>query len=92
MILAAVVECIIYDAHSLKDKRSVVKRIATRIGGSFNIAISEVDYHDLWQRTCFELVTTSPDRVRAEQVIDQALALIDSFPEIERTAADKQWL
>jgi uncharacterized protein len=38
------------------------------------------------------LVTTSPDRVRAERVMDQALALIDSFPEIERTATDKQWL
>ncbi|MCZ0702606.1 uncharacterized protein YlxP (DUF503 family) [Natronobacillus azotifigens] len=92
MILYVEVECFIYEAHSLKDKRSVIKRIITRLQNEYNITISELDYQDLWQRTLFGIGTISPDRVRAERVIDQCLAKIDSFPEIERTSADKQWL
>lgn len=92
MILYAEVECYIYHAHSLKEKRSVIKKITKRIDNEFNIAISEMDFQDLWQRTMFGLVTISNNKVQAERVIDQAFKLIDSFPEIERTKTQKEWL
>ncbi|GGM21742.1 hypothetical protein GCM10011351_04500 [Paraliobacillus quinghaiensis] len=92
MILFAEVECMIHHAHSLKEKRSVVKRISKRIENDFNVAISEMDYQDLWQRTMFGLVTIANEKVQAERVIDQCLKLIDSFPEIERTNTHVEWL
>ncbi|MCT2534566.1 DUF503 family protein [Aquibacillus koreensis] len=92
MILLAEVECLIYDAQSLKQKRSVVKSIITRIQNDYNIAISEINYQDLWQRTQFGLVTISSDKVQSERVIHQALRLIDSFPEIERTTTNLEWV
>lgn len=92
MMLYVEVECFIYDAHSLKDKRSVVKKLIKRLQNQHNITISELDYQNLWQRTRLGMATISPDRTRAEQVIDQCLAKIDACPEIERTHADKQWL
>ncbi|MDC3416359.1 DUF503 domain-containing protein [Aquibacillus salsiterrae] len=92
MILYAQVECIVYEAQSLKQKRSVLKKIITRIQNDYNIAISEMDYQDLWQRTMFGLVTISSNKVSSERLMNQALALIDSFPEIERANTTFEWL
>lgn len=92
MIVFASVECIIYDAHSLKEKRAVLQRIITRIRQRFNIAVSELDYQDVWQRTKLGMVTISSSKVSCEQEMQKALALIDSFPEIERTITNVEWL
>lgn len=92
MILSAEVECLIYDAQSLKQKRSVVKRIITRIQNQFNVSVSELDHQNLWQRTTIGLVTINSDKVIAEKTIQQTLAFIDSFPEIERTDTFLEWI
>lgn len=92
MILYAEVECIIYDAQSLKEKRSVLKRIVTRIQNQFNVSVSELDYQDAWQRTKIGVVTIASSKVTADQIIQQILAFIDSFPEIERAETILEWL
>jgi hypothetical protein len=57
------------DSHSLKDKRHYVKGLKDRLRNKFNVAVSEIDYHDVWQRGLVAAVTVSPDRARAEQVL-----------------------
>lgn len=91
MIISASVECIIYDAQSLKEKRSVLKKIIARIQNRYNIAIAEVDHQNVWQRTKLVLVTVGSSRTVAEQELQKGLALIDSFPEIERTETVFEW-
>ncbi|WP_440895364.1 DUF503 domain-containing protein [Amphibacillus sp. Q70] len=91
MILYVELDCFIYEAQSLKDKRSVVKKVITRLQNSHNITISELDYQNLWQRVRLGIATISPDRKHAEQVIDACLAKVDSFPEIEYTSVERQW-
>ncbi|HWJ78292.1 MAG TPA: DUF503 domain-containing protein [Niallia sp.] len=86
------VECIIYDAHSLKEKRAVLQRITTRIKQKFNVAISEVDFQDTWQRTKLAVVTVASAQASCDAVIQQVQKFIDSFPEIERTITDIEWL
>lgn len=49
------------DAHSLKDKRMVVRRVKDRLRSKFNVAASEVDHQDLWQRSQISVVTVGPD-------------------------------
>ena len=44
------------DAHSLKDKRHTVKSLKDRLRGKFNVAVSEIDYQDLWQRSLISAV------------------------------------
>lgn len=56
-------------SHSLKDKRHYVKSLKDRLRAKFNVAVSEIDYQDLWQRGLVAAVTVSPDRARAEQVL-----------------------
>ncbi|RWZ60449.1 DUF503 family protein [Halobacillus fulvus] len=92
MILSAEIECFIYEAQSLKEKRSVLKRVITRIQNEFNVSVSELDYQNLWQRSKLGIVTISSDKVVAEKTIQRTLAFIDSFPELERTETIVEWL
>ncbi|WP_404452662.1 DUF503 domain-containing protein [Virgibacillus necropolis] len=85
MILIAEVECMLYNTHSLKDKRSVLKRIMNKLRKDFNVAITELDYHDLWQRTKFGIVTISTSHTHAEQVIQEVFRVMDEYSELERT-------
>lgn len=92
MIVYSEVECKLYDGHSLKEKRSVIKRLISRIRRDFNVAVAELDYHDLWQRTKLGIVTVSNERIHAEQMIQEVLRVIDSYPELERTITEIELL
>ncbi|MGI8988293.1 MAG: DUF503 domain-containing protein [Bryobacteraceae bacterium] len=59
-------------SHSLKDKRQVVKSLKDRLRGKFNVAVSEVDAQELWQRAVLAAVTVSADPGHAEQVLQAA--------------------
>lgn len=91
MIGSVTCECLIYDVQSLKGKRAVLKSIITRLKQRLNIAVSETDFQDLWQRTEISIVTVASDRVVAEKELNKALAMIDCTPEIERTITHFEW-
>ena len=57
------------DAHSLKDKRQTVKSLKDRLRSRFNVAVAEIGYQDLWQRSLISAVTVSSDHGHAEQVL-----------------------
>ena len=71
------VELHVPGSQSLKDKRMVLRRIKDRLK-KFNVAVSEVDHQDLWQRACLAVVTVSS----AQQHADRELAAVAD--EIER--------
>ncbi|MFB4167454.1 DUF503 domain-containing protein [Virgibacillus sp. JSM 102003] len=88
MIIYAEVECILYEGHSLKQKRSVIKSLMAKLRNELNVAVTELDYHDLWQRTKLGVVTVSNEKKHAEQVIQEGLRIIDTIDELERTLTD----
>ena len=49
-------------AHSLKDKRQVLRSVKDRLRNSFNISIAEIDATDLWQRATLGVVSISDSR------------------------------
>ena len=57
------------NSHSLKEKRHVVESLKNRLRHKFNVAVAEIDYQDLWQRSVLAAVTVSSDRVHAEKVL-----------------------
>jgi uncharacterized protein YlxP (DUF503 family) len=88
----AVCECIINDAHSLKEKRAVLQRILTRMKQKHNVSVSEIDYQDVWQRTKIAIAVVTSSRVSTEKELQNTLKFMDSFPEMERTITDIEWL
>ena len=80
------------NAHSLKEKRHVVKSLKDRLRHKFNVAVAEIDYQDLWQRAAVAAVTVSPDRAHAASVLqsveDEAAELLGA----ELVEATVEWL
>jgi len=60
----------------------------TKLKNEFNVAIAELDFHDLWQRTKLGIVTISNEKAHAEKVMQTVLQMIDTFPELERTLTE----
>lgn len=88
----ATCECMIYNAQSLKEKRAVLQRIIVRLKQKYNISVSEVDHQDVWQRTKIAIAAVAAARTPVERELQRALQMIDSFPEIERTITEIEWL
>lgn len=89
---ALTLEIRLENAHSLKDKRHVIKSLEDRLRAKFNVAVAEIDCQDLWQRAVVTAVTVSSDHGHAEKVLhsveEEAAALLG--PEL--TAATVEWL
>jgi uncharacterized protein YlxP (DUF503 family) len=73
------IELHVPDARSLKDKRMTLRRIKDRLK-KFNVAVSEVDHQDLWQRGALAVVTVSTDQAHAE---GQLQAAADEIERVE---------
>ena len=80
------------ESHSLKDKRHFVKSLKDRLRNKFNVAVSEIDYQDLWQRGLIAAVTVSSDQSHAELVLQgverEAASLLGPL----LVAATVEWL
>ncbi|HEV3481537.1 MAG TPA: DUF503 domain-containing protein [Candidatus Acidoferrales bacterium] len=63
----------ISDAQSLKDKRHVLRSLKDRLRAHFNVAVSELDHQEVWQRSRVGVVTISGDVKHLEESV-QAIA------------------
>jgi uncharacterized protein YlxP (DUF503 family) len=61
------------EAHSLKDKRMVVRRLKDRLRANFNVSVSEVEHQELWQRSQISVVTVGSDDSSVRQTLENAL-------------------
>ena len=49
-------------AHSLKDKRAVLRSLKDRLRSKYNVAIAELDASNAWQRATIGIVSISTSR------------------------------
>jgi len=66
-------------ARSLKDKRMVLQSLKGRLR-KFNVAIAEIDDHDLWQRAALGVVTIATSRAHADR---DPTAVVDEVERVE---------
>jgi uncharacterized protein YlxP (DUF503 family) len=62
MIAFLTIELRIEAAHSLKDKRQVLRSLKDKLRASFNVSVAELDAADLWQRATVGVVSISGSR------------------------------
>lgn len=77
IIASCVVKLDLSSAHSLKDKRRILKSILARLPKQFNLAAAEVDCHDLWQTAVIGLVTVGNDAGYLHGLLERAVAWIE---------------
>jgi uncharacterized protein YlxP (DUF503 family) len=62
MIAYLMLEIRIEAAHSLKDKRQVVRSVKDGLRAHFNVAVAEVESSEAWQRATVGVVSISDSR------------------------------
>lgn len=67
------VELLMRDVHSLKAKRSIVKGISQHLRTTFNVAVAEVDHHDLWQRSALGIAAVAGTAGQVERILHSVL-------------------
>lgn len=59
----------IRDAHSLKEKRHVIKSVSSHIARKYRVAVAEVDYQDLWNRAALGIAATSAQAGHLDRIL-----------------------
>jgi uncharacterized protein YlxP (DUF503 family) len=85
-------EFFIPNAHSLKEKRAVLKSMLTRSKQKFNVSAAEVDHQNVWQRTRIAFAIVSSSKEMADKEMDQVLQYLESNPEWECLEIQKEYL
>ena len=67
----------IAEAQSLKDKRQVIRSLKDRLRNHFNVAVAELDFEDVWQRSVVGVVTLSNEEHHVEEALQKVLAEAD---------------
>jgi uncharacterized protein len=78
-------ELFIPEAHSLKEKRSVLKSMLEGIRGKFNVSAAEVEHMDLWQRATVAVTCVSNSQTFIDQVLNKVVDWVESNPRASLT-------
>jgi len=60
-------------AHSLKEKRAILRKMRDRLRARFNVAVAELDHQDVWQHATLGVVSVSNSQSLLEAVFRQVL-------------------
>lgn len=80
------------EAHSLKEKRHWVRGLKDRLRNGFNLAVAEIDDHNLHNRSVIAAVTISSSRENAAKVLDAAERVAADFLGPALLSATVDWL
>ncbi len=79
----------IVDNDSLKDKRSVIKRVQHRCRNTFNVSIAEVDDQDSSDRAVLGVVAVGSDRRYVEGMLEKVEGFVERLALAELLEAPK---
>jgi uncharacterized protein YlxP (DUF503 family) len=65
--------------HSLKEKRSVIRKIKDRTRARFHLALSEVGAQDTWQRVVLGFAQVGSDRAVVENGLGDVVRFIEAM-------------
>ncbi len=71
------IEINVFEAHSLKEKRRVVRSLIERTRHRFNASVAEVDYQDIWQMAAIGVTCVSNSSQHAESMIQEVLSYLE---------------
>jgi uncharacterized protein YlxP (DUF503 family) len=78
-------------AHSLKDKRSVIRPILEGSRARFAVAAAEVGEQDSWQVATVAFAAVGGSAGHVEEVLSKVERFVWSFPEAEVVESEWHW-
>ena len=61
---------------SLKDMRQVVRSVTATVRNKFNVAVAEVDFQDLWQRSAIGVSCVSESAGQCRKVLQEVEKIV----------------
>lgn len=78
LVAAYTVKIMLYDSHSLKSKRGVVKSVKERLRNKFNVSVAEVDYHDMHNYTEIGIAAIGAQNRYLDEVFGKIMNFLES--------------
>lgn len=78
--------------HSLKEKRSIMKKVINKLRTNHNCAVAETDLQDVWQSAEISIVTVYAEKGPAESLLDKLEKLLETEEEIQVAARQIEFL
>lgn len=70
---------LLHEVFSLKEKRSIVKRITERVRNKFAVSIAEVDANDMHQSAVLGICMVGNDRAFVNSCLDKVIDFIENL-------------
>jgi uncharacterized protein YlxP (DUF503 family) len=77
---------------SLKEKRHIMKSLITRVRDRFNVSISEVGEHDLWQRSHIGICLVGSDKRFINSSLDKVIQYIEGLHVLEVVRSEMEFI
>lgn len=79
-------------AHSLKEKRAIIRPIIDGARHRFAVAVAETGFQDLWQRCEMAAAAVGSSERHVREVLDNVERFVWSFPEVDVISTGHRWL
>ena len=86
------VQLYIPEAHSLKEKRAVVRRVVQRVKNQFEISVAEVDSLDLHQSATIGFAVVTNDSRLANSILSKVVNFVEALYLAQVSRADLEVL
>jgi uncharacterized protein len=91
-LVLIIIELIISDSNSLKEKRAVLNRIKDRVKSKFNAAVAEVGELDKWQRATLAVSMISNEKRKLQIDADKLETNLLAITEVTLSNYSIEWL
>jgi uncharacterized protein YlxP (DUF503 family) len=75
-------EIFIHESNSLKEKRMVLHSLKQRLRNSFNVAVTQIDDEDKWQKATIAVVGVQRDRRNMNSALSKIIDFVEGFGNI----------
>lgn len=68
---------------SLKEKRSILKRLLAQIQNKFKLSVAELDFQEIWQTALIGIAFIANDKIVIERQKEKLIKFLDQNPGFE---------
>lgn len=72
----------LHGVQSLKEKRSILRKILDRVRKKYNVSIGEIDSQDIWQEAIITFAYVTNDVKMVERVMEKVERIVEQECEI----------
>ena len=85
-------ELLLRSAHSLKEKRHIVKSLTRYLSQTFGVSVAEVDHQNLWQRATLGVAVVAPQSSQLNRILHNVERAVRERDDVELLESDVSYL